>query len=219
MARFITFGCSITYGEGLPDCVSENRLWAGPEPSKISWASLLANNYRAEMVNLSLPGASNFYISNKILEFNWQPGDIALVLFTYFHRYTIFDDGELPYNITPHDVNVRSKMHRAKLFYELFDNQHLVLNDMMSIDAAFYCLAYHRIPVVAKFVDDVQRDLYLNSTHINDNSWINMLSSDHFFNYRVDDGLDVGKHPGPESHRLFSESLAKDLDNIINMRK
>ena len=52
MDRLVAFGCSNTYGEGLPDCwVDKNgdpsRTKAGfhgPKPSKLAWPRLMANN-------------------------------------------------------------------------------------------------------------------------------------------------------------------------------
>jgi hypothetical protein len=217
--RFIAFGCSFTYGEGLADCVSKNRQWAGPNPSEMAWAALLAKQYNYELVNCSKPGTSNYHIAHQIQSFDWQKDDVALILFTFFHRYTIFDSGILPMNITPHDVNVHSKMHRAKAFYELFDNEHLVLNDTLSIDSTFYCLSYHQVPVIASFVGDIQRETYLEHTRVKDNKWLNLISKNDFLKHKVDIGLDKGEHPGPETHRLFAESLVDDIDNVINMRK
>ena len=56
--RLITFGCSNTYGHGLPDChVPPNE--AGPNPSKVAWPQLLADRRGLECVNLGQPGGSN----------------------------------------------------------------------------------------------------------------------------------------------------------------
>jgi hypothetical protein len=217
--RFVSVGCSITYGEGLPDCISDNLKWAGPTPSNLSWASLLSKRYNAPLINLSIPGASNFYIFNKVVDFDWQPGDIALLLFTFYHRYTIFDDGILPHNITPHDVNVKSKMHRAKVFYDLFDDHHLALNDRLSIDSSFYCLSHHNVPFASRFINLPQQQQYLKHTKVKDKQWISHISKTPFFEFQVDQGLDLGGHPGPKTHELFANSLIQDIDDIVNMRE
>ena len=60
--KLITFGCSNTFGVGLPDC------WPNTEfPSKLGWAQQLANGVSLPLTNLSRPGASNLGILNDII--------------------------------------------------------------------------------------------------------------------------------------------------------
>ena len=37
----ITFGCSFTYGHGLPDCIGGPDGHAGPTPSEQAWPAML----------------------------------------------------------------------------------------------------------------------------------------------------------------------------------
>lgn len=217
--RFVSFGCSITYGHGLSDCIADNRVWAGSEPSKLSWPNYLASHYGADLVNLSLPGASNYYILNRIQNFDWQEGDVALIGFTYFYRYTIFDENEPPYNVTPNDVNNYAKKHRTTAFYNLFDNHHLSLNDTMSLDSSFSFLNYKKIPSLIRITDIESQEIYLDLTKIDDEQWIKMISKKPLNVYQIDDALDVGRHPGPLSQKSMADDLLQDLDYVINMRK
>ena len=41
MDRLVAFGCSYTYGHGLPDCIMAKGR-AGKRPSKFAWPYLLA---------------------------------------------------------------------------------------------------------------------------------------------------------------------------------
>lgn len=217
--RFIAFGCSITYGHGLSDCIADNRVGAGETPSKFSWPNHLASRYGAELINLAYCGGSNYYILNRILNFDWRDDDIALISFTYFYRYTIFDENEPPFNVNAQDVNNHAKKHRATAFYNLFDNNHLSWNDTVSIDSSFLFLNYKKIPALVRITDVESQQTYLNLTKINDATWIDMISKTPINEYQIDDALDVGRHPGPQSQKLIADNLVQDLDYIINMRK
>lgn len=87
--RLITFGCSHTFGHGLPDCIGYKNL-PGVYPSKMSWPSLLAKKLKLEVINMAMPGCSNFAILDKILNFTFKQDDIVIVLWSYFERDMIF---------------------------------------------------------------------------------------------------------------------------------
>ena len=90
MSRLITFGCSYTYGEGLPD-VKLNLLRNPKAPSKLSWTKILSDELGLELVNVSFPGSSNTEILYNILTFNFQPDDIVVVMWTHCVRDIRFD--------------------------------------------------------------------------------------------------------------------------------
>jgi hypothetical protein len=92
MSRLVAFGCSNTYGEGLPDCWDDGQ--AGPKPSKYVWPQLLADDLNLECVNLSVPGTSNKQICNDILNTNFKPTDIVFIMWTYFSRTCCFQDND-----------------------------------------------------------------------------------------------------------------------------
>jgi hypothetical protein len=76
MNRLITFGCSFTYGQGLPDCLNFKS------PSKMGWPSMLAEKLNKEIINISSPGASNLEILYNILNFNFHQSDTVVVMWT-----------------------------------------------------------------------------------------------------------------------------------------
>ena len=114
--RLIAFGCSNTFGEGLPDCwiksdFGKNYMY-GPTASKFAWPSVLSEKLNLDCVNLAKPSVSNKWICNEILNTDFVPTDTVVILWTYFSRSCIFqDDGS-----------------NKKLFIQSINNQHLDLS-------------------------------------------------------------------------------------------
>jgi hypothetical protein len=69
--RLVTFGCSFTYGQGLPDCPTGVEA-----PSQYSWPYLLSSQLDRQLVNRGIPGASNLQILNEILNFEFEETDL-----------------------------------------------------------------------------------------------------------------------------------------------
>lgn len=86
MSRLVAFGCSITYGHGLPDCfVPPNQY--GPEPSNFAWPTLLGNKLKKDIiVNNGKPGASNLEILWKMLNYEFQDDDLCVVYWSFYDR-------------------------------------------------------------------------------------------------------------------------------------
>ena len=98
MSRLIAFGCSHTYGHGLPDCfIPPHR--PGTDPSKLSWpyplGELLNSTETITSVKTCLPGASNIEILYKVINFNFQPDDVIVVMWSHTFRDTIFDCNDI----------------------------------------------------------------------------------------------------------------------------
>ena len=70
----VAFGCSFTYGHGLPDCIGEDGVSNGPTPSVLAWPNQLKTFCNFKTVdNQGEPGASNKIITkriNRIRKFN-----------------------------------------------------------------------------------------------------------------------------------------------------
>jgi len=89
--RLITFGCSNTYGHGLPDChVPPNE--AGPNPSKVAWPQLLAERRGLECVNLGQPGGINKLMWWRTVNFEFEPTDVVIYYPTDANRDTIINN-------------------------------------------------------------------------------------------------------------------------------
>lgn len=96
-ARLVAFGCSLTYGDGLPDCYVPNPLdplgyHAGPSPSATAWPSLAAGMLGMDCENLARSGNSNRRILMDIIGHAWTVSDVAAILWTYPDRDVLFGD-------------------------------------------------------------------------------------------------------------------------------
>ena len=89
MSRLVAFGCSQTYGHGLPDCINPNETDC--LPSAFAWPALLNGE------NLAEPGGSNKLAVYRALNYSWQPNDIAVFAWTYHNRSCII--GKNPRNL------------------------------------------------------------------------------------------------------------------------
>jgi lysophospholipase L1-like esterase len=94
MQKLITFGCSITYGHGLPDCHVEPNH-AGDKPSKQAWPNLLADYLSVLLKNQSKCGNSNLAILYDILTYKFSKGDIVVVMWSFNGRDLIFGEKNL----------------------------------------------------------------------------------------------------------------------------
>jgi len=78
MNRLVTFGCSHTAGTGL-----ENK--------EDSWTFKLASKFNISLVNKGLPGNSIKGTAHTFSEFNFKDGDMGIVMWPGYSRYTILE--------------------------------------------------------------------------------------------------------------------------------
>jgi hypothetical protein len=91
MSRLVAFGCSLTYGQGLEDCVDKYDVTIpGPTPSQMGWVSIVANELKLDIVNQGNPGASNLEVLNQLLQFELKEDDTVVLMWTYSFRDTYF---------------------------------------------------------------------------------------------------------------------------------
>ena len=137
MKRLIVFGCSNTFGEGLPDCGSQSNNWCGSEPSKLAWPDKLAALMGIdEVVNFGLGGQGNKCILNYVIE-KVASGlinpdtDVVVILWSFFSRHCIFhDDGSIERflpndikNFRPGNVKKRKSIKLMRV-YKWYNNYH-----------------------------------------------------------------------------------------------
>ena len=202
MTRLVTFGCSYTYGQALPDCWINNSYKiakAGPVPSKYAWPALLGKKLNLEVVNLSLPGSSNKKIWHKIVNATLYPDDIVVVAWTHLSRHCLITSKSQYINIGPWE----DKSPIGDSFFRFFNNNYdlsIDLNLRMSHISQYLCNKniknYHLFSVK----DDVNIELYNNCNLLNVN----------FQDYHIDKALD-NKHPGVKSQSKFTKKLYKEI--------
>jgi len=98
--RLVAFGCSHTYGEGLPDCIPPVEFNKMTPPSKFAWPEILANKLSVECWNKSKCGISNKNISEIVLDTPLQKDDIVVILWTSILRTCFFTSND-PINVIP----------------------------------------------------------------------------------------------------------------------
>ncbi len=88
MERLIVFGCSLSYGHGLPDCFISPNL-PGDKHSNLGWPSIVAKHLNRVCVNKSSPGSSNKRIWNEVINFEYQPNDLVIIQWSFIDRTAI----------------------------------------------------------------------------------------------------------------------------------
>lgn len=205
MSRLIAFGCSVTYGHGLPDCFSPPD-GPGSTPSNLAWPSLLGKKLgKSTVVNNSDPGASNLQILWKILNYEFQPNDICVVYWSYYDRL----------DFVRLDLN-SSTTHRLQL--EDFDknflsrpgySKHNAIRNFLMIHHAALFLEDKGIPYF--FLDRIRFNIGAKfPEHLKPKEYDDTQSD---FNFKIDIALD-NLHPGIKSQ----EKIANYIHNKITQK-
>ena len=201
MPRLVTFGCSFTYGHGLPDCHVEPNL-PGDSPSQHAWPNLLAKKLGYDCLNLAVCGSGNYQILLDILRTDFKPDDVVVIGYSYFTRFNYYQ--------------MIDKISEGTLVkYETAKHKLILLRDLNLISHYDEKLYWDNWLVMQ------HAELLLNSKNIKNYSFLNvphgaienkpdLIELNNFFNtihlISKDYALDK-KHPGIMSHRLQSERL------------
>jgi len=180
--RIVSFGASMTAGQGLDD-------------PKQSYPYVLANRLNCEIDNVATPGASNLEILHNILTYKFIEGDTALLMWAPCNRDLLFNknklesigawqDTELTKNWalthSESDLTVRTWYH--------IQHAILFLNRLGigCINFAGYArpLEMHRPSYITDVLHDSGIDTYKRHTQ------------------NCSDG-----HPGPEAHKLIANRI------------
>lgn len=206
MSRLVVFGCSFTVGVGLPDVYPRHDV-----PSNMGWPALLGEKLGLEVVNKGIGGAGNLEILHNILNTQFEPDDLCIVLWSSFLRhdqFTIdseFEKGErIGHGIFVSDNDVTDinwakqnktknwlTIHHASCYLKsLGVNFYSLLGIVNGEDITGNCPVNLDIP---NFIDEIRPGL-----------WI------------IDEALDAAPgqpgHPGLESQRLLSQMI---YDRIV----
>lgn len=230
--RIVAIGPSDMYGQGLEDCVGENNVnVCGPSPSKFAYPSLASAHYNCECINLAEPGISNLNILLKIYEFDFRPGDIALIEwvvpttgallqddnssasihpwmaedYKVISKHPLFDS-LMTYESTKANMTFKQQMDSAKKFYELHSNRHLTTLSWIFMDAG--AMHLDRLDIPHAFATGEYWDPQY-CPHTTD--YIDFSGPGDFIDY----GLD-GSHPGPLQHKVWAEETIKAFDKLLN---
>lgn len=112
--RLVTFGCSLTYGHGLEDCIVNGKD-PGPNPSKQAWPAVVGEKLNLLVDNQGIPGASNLQILHTILNYKFNPTDLVIIMWSHTDRDFIFKEkGIINRKVTPVAVGIWQDTELAK---------------------------------------------------------------------------------------------------------
>ena len=191
----MTFGCSLTRGHALDN------------PEQECWPAVLANCLGRTLVNTATSGASNKRIWHTVINYNFDPDDIAITLWTYENRMAVIKEDGID-DILPFNTFFKSReMNHYKFTYNEYDSNlmsklfashtNLSLN---SKNVAHYNLIIHprNIGIVSLFDNTIDHipiyfdEIWQRYPLANDNS-----------------------HPGRLAHKELGEKLFEYLNNQL----
>lgn len=211
--RFVAFGCSHTWGDGI----LPGDSWNTP-PSTASWAQVLSNKLNVPVLNLAKSGGSNSLILHAIRNHDWQAGDIALIQWTYLERDTIFDNKTAFRHISSFRIGNKNEDY-VKNYYRLFPDYHIEYMNLQYIEHAYLYLAAHRIPTVARFtynITSVQLEKF-NSIMLQDyqKPTLEYISDILYRKFGVEQTGADNMHYNPLVHQIFAEEYLAEISDLL----
>jgi hypothetical protein len=201
--RLIVAGCSQTYGHCLPDCYVQDAIV--PQPSKMSFAQLIGSFIGADVHNLSWPGGSTRNMWYELMNFDYQPDDKVICVWTFSDRDLIVQRDKKKH------VGVWPSVDELNKAYQRFtalsaSNEDLELRTFEHIDHV------HRVvsPQVSTILHyKVSKVLYENLPKWASFKFTNAL--DFIVPHEEIDYAIDGKHYGIESHKRIARQMIQDL--------
>jgi len=205
MSRLIVFGCSYAYGTGLPDCKNWmfNKLH-NLKPSKLGWASLLADKLNLELVNESFPGSSNTEIMYNVLKYNYHKDDTVVIMWTHYVRDMLFNSAH-KYPFFRDRLGPWAKTQKERLWAEYLSEKDYAMKSWFHIHHADLYLQNQGV----KYIHYPATPEELNR-HKLDFIQINNYYSDGivYLDKATDD-----MHPGVKTNQLLCETIHRRLND------
>ncbi len=204
--RLIAFGCSLTYGHGLPDCWDPVAKTPTSKPSSFAWPTVVAKNLKRECINTSFPGASNKEILFKIQNFDFRNDDIVCILWTFPERSCIIQSTKVETNnefkrFIPHSDDLANKT-----FYSLYNDVDAMIDFYTRIEYAHLYFKMRNI---------IARHFLVSPSMTAEFSWATAkLESVYMGDIKVNfpPALD-NEQPGKLAHYKFAEEVIAILNN------
>lgn len=199
--RLVTFGCSLTYGQGLADCHIPPHS-SGPHPSKFAWPKILANKLNLECVNLSKPGASNKEIWKIILDTQLYSDDLVIIHWSHFDRWCIIEEQFIK------KIGVwKTKKHMpSKAFFKYIHSEYDMQTDLN-------CRSDH----IERYLTDLEITHYHLVTKEKDIENIARWNSSRFlpiYTSRIRKNFPTaldGSHPGTAAHQELADQIYRNI--------
>lgn len=199
--RLVAFGCSITYGAGLPDYVDPGMPNFGP--SKYAWPALVAKSLNLAVVNKSSLGASNLKILNEILNFDFNSDDTVVIMWSFYQRDMLY------YNDKIVEIGHWVENDIAKSYYEAHSDYDMAMKSAIHIHHADLFLKNKNIKAL-HLIKNANDDTVLKNLLKDKNlKWFDTTYHD-MVNEYIDLGSD-NRHPGLKTHVLMSKIILSKL--------
>lgn len=211
--RLITFGCSCTFGQALPDIwdYKKNIPILEQGPSKYAWPQLLADKLNLECVNLGIPGSSNKEIWYTILNTEFFKDDIVIVMWSFFDRWCVIKKDELKY--------IR---HQESLFFKYFhDDYDMLLDFYLRINHIQFFLQNKVKLLKHTIAKENPNHMTLNYNPMeekNENiydvpNWNQVIFSDACLPMNIKPYAMDHNHPGIKAHEFCANKIETELIN------
>ena len=193
MSRLIAFGCSYTWGVGLPG--------DGLFPSNVSWPALVAKELNLKLINKGEPAASNTEILYEVLNFDYKTTDTIVIMWTHTYRDLIFSKW-----------GARFKSLRKRFSASKKDRSWQKLMNATDYNTkSWMCIHHADLFLKSKNLKYLH---YPFSIHELSKYTIKKLEISNFCRdgmFLLDKGTD-NLHPGIQSHKATSENIVKVLN-------
>lgn len=202
MSRLIAFGCSLTYGHGLSDCIKQPYNEPGDTASEQAFPTIVSRKLNRTCINLSRPGASNKEIWNNAVNYKYDSKDIVLVHWSYPDRNVIYKDDSTMIELAPWHDNAESK-----IFYKHFHSNNDANNDFyLRLDHLNN--VYNRLNIRSLFF------IPADKCYTKQPNWCNAEISKNYIEKLSHDNNDYGldnTHPGANSHYELARQIYRIL--------
>ena len=205
MNRLVAFGCSNSYGHGLPDCFNPKTNGPGNSPSEYAWPALLGKSLGIPIVNASDCGVSNLEILNNILNFKFKKNDCVIIGWTYPERDMIFSKPQLLKKT--HNIKIGSWIDETMFrdWCKIHSEYDMIVRNWYNVHHASLYLRSLGIEQHNFFVDHItmakHKPKYIDVSTI-DINFIKLC--------KTDTGLD-GNHPGSKTHELVADAIKSKI--------
>lgn len=204
MTRLISFGCSFTFGQHLPDNINTDI------PSEFAYPAVLGKLLNLEAINKGSNGSGNLQILYDIINFEFLPNDIVTIGWSYFSR---FDQLQF-INYTGHTkiYSKESMEHKRNIIDSLYGKNEYIESNIFFKN--WFAIHHAHCYLSSKGIKNYQFDMVINDSTFSNIKKPKFIDFD-FINLELfyrDTAADH-KHPGPKTHAYYAEQLY----NYINV--
>ena len=224
--RIVSFGCSLTYGEGITknDCYPYLT-----KPSEYSWPNIIGRdllNNKYEVINESWPGASNKLILYKIMNFDFRQDDIACIQFTFTGRDSLFKN-EIKQRSDCNDfdiINPAPSIPTTSLsikYYDIYDNYNLLINDLIYVNSIYEFIQNNKIKNICRFASNIKKQMGYDDCMFKVNKQFELDDSKETF-YGISNKVDFDDRYGADNahysikvNQIIAEEYYRELTNMV----